>query len=115
MKLRSTIFVCSTVLLFLVSACTKKGDLSFFVTDAQTGTPISGAFVGLAGSLSDISNESYLRTATTESDGRVIFTDIEKGDYSYTVKIDNQQYNFQSAVNLSFEGQNETITTSVSN
>lgn len=115
MKLRSTMLVCSAVLLLLVSACTKKGDLSFFVTDAQTGNAISGAFVGLANSLDDISNESYFRTATTEADGRVIFTDIEKGDYAYTVKIDNVQYNFQSAVNLSYDGKNETITTSVSN
>ncbi len=109
MKLKTTLLACVSMLLFTMATCTKKGDLGFHITDALNGTAVSGAYVGLANNMEDLANNHFITTGTSGADGMVIFSNIEKGEYAYTVRINDAQYTFNSAVAVDFNGRNRTI------
>lgn len=98
-----------------IVGCTKTGDLGFHVTDASSGQAIQGAFVGLANDLDAIDEQRYFQTGYTQADGRIVFGNIEEGEYAYTVRVEFGPYNFRSAVNFTFEGENVTVAAPVTN
>ena len=82
-----TLFIL-TILVFAFSSCKKKdegdGETKITITVKLDGNPVEGVEVAMGESL------HYIKSQTTNSQGKTVFHNLDPGDYDFEASYDSQ-------------------------